>query len=136
MPHLNGDCFEVFLAQLRRAYPEDEILVVLDRAGAHISGEVKWPERMAPLCLPARSPELDPAERWFGELRGPREHYHYGSHSELREHLGAFVLAYNHAERLKTSRGLTPYEFVCREWQRDPELFYRNPTQDTLGPYT
>ena len=62
--------------------------------------------------------------------------YHYGSHAELREHLGAFVLAYNHAKRLKTLRGLTPYEFVCREWQRSPELFYRDPTQDTLGPYT
>ena len=62
--------------------------------------------------------------------------YHYGSHAELREHLSAFVLAYNHAKRLKTLRGLTPYEFVCREWQRAPDLFYRDPTHDTLGPYT
>ena len=62
--------------------------------------------------------------------------YHYGSHAELREHLGAFVLAYNHAKRLKTLRGLTPYEFVCREWQREPARFVRDPTQDTLGPYT
>ena len=62
--------------------------------------------------------------------------YRYGSHAELREHLGAFVLAPNHAKRLKTLRGLTPYEFMCREWQRDPELLYRDPTQDTLGLYT
>ena len=53
-----------------------------------------------------------------------------------RGHLSAFVQAYNHAKRLKTLRGLTPYEFVCREWQRELELFYRDPTQDTLGPYT
>ena len=70
MPHLDGDCFEAFLDELRRAYPEDEIVVVLDRAGAHISGEVTWPEGMSPLFLPARSPELDPAERWFREIRG------------------------------------------------------------------
>lgn len=62
--------------------------------------------------------------------------YHYGSHAELREHLSAFLLAYNHAKRLKTLRGLTPYEFVCREWQREPERFVRDPTHDTLGPYT
>ena len=62
--------------------------------------------------------------------------YHYGSHAELREHLAAFVLAYNHAKRLKTLRGLTPYEFICREWQRHPDRFHRDPTQDTLGPYT
>ena len=62
--------------------------------------------------------------------------YHYGSHDQLREHLSAFLLAYNYAKRLKTLRGLTPYEFVCREWQRDPDRFYRDPTQDTLGPYS
>lgn len=70
MPHLNGDCFEAFLGELRRAYPEDEIVLVLDRAGAHISGKVRWPEGIEPLFLPARSPELDPAERWFREIRG------------------------------------------------------------------
>ena len=62
--------------------------------------------------------------------------YHYGGHAELREHLAEFVLAYNHDKRLKTLRGLTPYEFVCREWQRHPARFHRDPTQDTLGPYT
>ena len=62
--------------------------------------------------------------------------YHYGSHAELREHLSSFLLAYNYAKRLKTLRGLTPYEFVCREWQRTPNRFHRDPTQDTLGPYT
>lgn len=62
--------------------------------------------------------------------------YHYGSHAELREHLSSFLLAYNHAKRLKTLRGLTPYEFVCREWLREPERFVRDPTHDTLGPYT
>lgn len=70
MPHLDGVCFEAFLYELRRAYPGDEIVLVLDRAGAHISGAVRWPEAIAPFYLPPRSPELDPAERWFRELRG------------------------------------------------------------------
>ena len=68
MPHLDGDCLEAFLGELRQAYPEGEIVLVLDRAGAHISGEVTWPEGMAPLFLPARSPELDPAD--FGRSAG------------------------------------------------------------------
>ena len=62
--------------------------------------------------------------------------YHYGSHAELREHLSSFLLAYNYAKRRKTLRGLTPFEFVCREWEREPDRFHRDPTQDTLGPYT
>lgn len=70
MPHLDGVCFEAFLGALRRAYPEEEIVLVLDQAGAHISSAVVWPQGMSPLYLPPRSPELDPAERWFRELRG------------------------------------------------------------------
>ena len=30
---------------------------------------VEWPERVNALRLPPRSPELNPAERWFRELR-------------------------------------------------------------------
>ena len=71
MPSLNGDCFEVFLQEMRRAYPEEEIVLVSDRAGSHTSGRVEWPKGIEPLLLPACSPELDPAERWFEELRGP-----------------------------------------------------------------
>ena len=87
MPHLNGDCFGVFLEQLRQAYPDDEILVVLDRAGAHVSGEVEWPDGVAPLLLPARRPELDPAERWFGELRDPLANTAFATLAELEEML-------------------------------------------------
>ena len=51
-------------------------------------------------------------------------------------HLSAFLLAYNHAKRLKALRGLTPHEFVCREWQREPDRFVRDPVHEPLGPYT
>jgi transposase InsO family protein len=40
--------------------------------------------------------------------------YHYEDHDQLRAHLRDFVDAYNFARRLKTLRGLTPYEFVCK----------------------
>ena len=42
--------------------------------------------------------------------------YHYDSHDQLRQHLQLFVDAYNYARRLKTLRGLTPYEFICKTW--------------------
>ena len=70
MPHLDGTCFEVFLRALRSQCGGDEVVLVMDQAGAHKSGQVEWPEGIAPLYLPPRSPELDPAERWFRELRG------------------------------------------------------------------
>jgi hypothetical protein len=62
--------------------------------------------------------------------------YHYSSHTELREHLKAFLLAYNYTKRLRTLRGLTPYEFICQEWTRAPDLFLHDPAHHTPGPYT
>ena len=62
--------------------------------------------------------------------------FHYQSTQELNEHLQAFLLAYNHAKRLKTLRGLTPHEFVCAQWQKNPTIFTRDPTHLTLGLYT
>jgi transposase InsO family protein len=60
--------------------------------------------------------------------------YHYDSHDQLRAHLALFVDAYNHARRLKTLRGLTPYEFVCQTWTREPERFRLDPSHHP-GPY-
>ena len=59
--------------------------------------------------------------------------YHYGSHDQLREHLAAFLDAYNFAPRLKTLRGLTPYEATCRAWADDPDRFRYDPTHLTSG---
>jgi len=60
--------------------------------------------------------------------------YHYGSHDELRHHLQLFVDAYNYGRRLKTLRGLTPYELICKTWAEQPSRFTSDPTHLTPGP--
>jgi transposase InsO family protein len=59
-------------------------------------------------------------------------HYHYDTYQTFQEHLAAFVMAYNLAKRLKTLKGLTPYEFICQQWQQDPDRFMREPYYLTL----
>ncbi|GFR01614.1 transposase, degenerate [Trichonephila clavata] len=61
--------------------------------------------------------------------------YYYKSHQQLKEHLYSFVIAYNYAKRLKTLKDLTPFEFVCSQWTKFPDLFILNPYHHTLGPY-
>jgi transposase InsO family protein len=46
--------------------------------------------------------------------------FHYDGHEQLRSHLTDCVLAYNFAKRLKTLKGLTPYEFICKAWTTQP----------------
>jgi transposase-like protein len=60
--------------------------------------------------------------------------YHYETHRQLREHLQAFLNAYNFAKRLKTLRGLTPYEHICKVWADQPGRFRYDPTHLTSGP--
>lgn len=59
--------------------------------------------------------------------------YHYDSHNQLRQHLATFLDAYNFAKRLKTLKGLTPFESVCKAWTNEPDRFEHEPTQLTPG---
>jgi hypothetical protein len=44
------------------------------------------------------------------------------------------VDAYNYGRRLKTLRGLTPYEFICQAWTKEPERFRLDPSHHMPGP--
>jgi transposase InsO family protein len=59
--------------------------------------------------------------------------YHYQSHRQLKHHLAAFLDAYNFAKRLKTLRGLTPFEAICKTWTDKPDCFARDPVHLTSG---
>jgi transposase InsO family protein len=59
--------------------------------------------------------------------------FHYETHNELRSHLSDFVSAYNFAKRLKTLKGLSPYEFICKAWTKEPERFTLSPLQQMPG---
>jgi transposase InsO family protein len=59
--------------------------------------------------------------------------YHYETHQQLDQHLELFVQAYNYARRLKTLKGLTPHEYVCKIWTEEPERFKLNPYHHTTG---
>jgi hypothetical protein len=59
--------------------------------------------------------------------------FHYESHDQLRQHLADFVQAYNFGRRLKTLKGLTPYEFICEQWTSEPKRFSLNPLHQMPG---
>jgi hypothetical protein len=48
---------------------------------------------------------------------------YYESHDQLRQHLAD----YNFARRLKTLRGLTPYEAICKAWTDELSRFIHDP---------
>ena len=60
--------------------------------------------------------------------------FHYASADELKRHLDTFLLAYNHARRLKTLKGKTPYDFICHQWTIESERFRIDPHHYSPGP--
>lgn len=44
-------------------------VLLLDRAGWHITGNLRWPSNITPILLPSRSPELNPVEQIWQFLR-------------------------------------------------------------------
>ena len=61
------------------------------------------------------------------------QRYYYDTHQQLKEHLYNFLNAYNVAKRLKTLQGLTPYEYIMKCWQNEPDRFTINPAHHIVG---
>ena len=59
--------------------------------------------------------------------------FHYDSHTQLQAHLTDFIDAYNYGRRLKTLKGLTPYEYICKIWTDEPDRFTLNPIHQMPG---
>ena len=69
MPTSNTACFEAFLDVLARRFVRQDVLLVLDGAPNHRSSELVLPDNITLLYLPPYSPELNPKENLWDEIR-------------------------------------------------------------------
>ena len=69
MPRSDTGSIQVFLNALSRKFASQDILLVLDGAPNHRSGELEIPENISLLFLPPYSPELNPKENLWDEIR-------------------------------------------------------------------
>jgi len=51
----------------------------------------------------------------------------------LQAHLADFDTAYNFLRRLKALESLTPYEFICMLWTKEPDRFILAPLYQMPG---
>lgn len=116
----------------------DDIRLALDR------GEPVWAHAFEYACAqngidhrltkprhPWTNGQVERMNRTIKEATVKR--FHYATHDQLRAHLTNFVSAYNFARRLKTLKGLTPYEPICKAWTKQPERFMLNPIHQMPG---
>ena len=69
MPAPDTECFQIFLKTLAKKYRRQLILLFVDGAGNHHSGELEVPNNIILHLLPPYSPELNPQENLWDEIR-------------------------------------------------------------------
>jgi len=69
MPASDTQCSQIFLETLAQKYPRQLILLFVDGAGNHHSGELDVPANIMLRFLPPYSPELNPQENLWDEIR-------------------------------------------------------------------
>lgn len=86
LPNMSGDCFKLFMTEFAKEHPKE--LMIMDNAGSH---HVKWEDEEVPFpdvrieYLPPYSPDFNPQERMFQEIRKPLKTKVYKNTEEIEQ---------------------------------------------------
>lgn len=69
LPYADTAMMNLFLAHLSRDFNEFFVLMLMDRAGWHVSRSLEVPENVRLIPLPPHSPELNPVEHIWDDIR-------------------------------------------------------------------
>ena len=88
LPYVNGDCMQIFLEEVADRHPDERIIMIMDNAGWHRNELLKMPGNLRVLNLPPYSPELNPVEHIWDDLREKSFHNRvFDSIDSLEDHL-------------------------------------------------
>lgn len=85
MPSCDTDCMNIFLDGLSKEYSDDFILLVCDGASWHSSSRLAVPENIILTYIPPYTPEMNPIEQVWKEIRA------LGFHNEVFSTLNKVV---------------------------------------------
>ena len=70
----DSDVMDCFLRQISEAIPDEHVMLFMDKAAWHTTKKLHIPENISISFLPPYSPQLNPTEVLWKELR--KEHFH------------------------------------------------------------
>ena len=105
----------LFFDYLEKEYHDNEIVVVFDNAPSHRPDIVRKRKHITCISLPPYSPELNPAERFFGEARKSTANRMFKTIEEQEEIIGDFVKTISEdTERMKQLLG---YDWIREQME-------------------
>ena len=69
LPRVDAEAMSIFLREVSSRHPDAYVIMVADGAGWHRANDLKIPENICLVSLPPYSPELNPVEHLWDEIR-------------------------------------------------------------------
>ena len=69
LPKTNAVCMSIFLEEVAKRFPNENIIMIVDKAAWHTAGTLMVPENIELFSLLPHSPELNPTELIWEETR-------------------------------------------------------------------
>ena len=105
---LNSNCFQVFLNRFAGAFRQSHNVLVLDNGQFHKAKKLSIPKNVELMFLPPYSPELNPVERFWQDLKDQLAFDFYEHLSSLRQEARMALRSYTN----EAVRSLTGYNYL------------------------
>jgi len=114
LPAMDSDITLLFLQELKKQHSREHVVVVWDNAPCHRRKDMRKIEGLTLISLPSYSPELNPVERFFEEVRRTTANRVFESLEKQETLITKAVNEWsNDLERMKKLIG---YEWIKRQW--------------------
>ena len=108
LPKLNAAQMQIFLDTFATAHPSTFNILLMDNSGAHTAKRLCLPANVGIVFLPPASPELNPAERVWEDLKGNLAWQTFTDVDDLVNEIVNRVTAYD----TSTIQSLTSYPYL------------------------
>ena len=94
LPNLDTDCFQIFIEHLSQQFASSFNLVVLDSGAFHKAKKLQLPQNVGFVFLPAYSPELNPIERLWEDIKAKVTDQWFDTLEEMKRFVGQILRQY------------------------------------------
>jgi transposase len=109
LPDMTGASYEIFLEEFSKYIGKEEVLLIVDNVPSHKSKNIKIPDNIVLEKLPPYSPELNPVERIFEEIRKDMSNKIFEGIEEVEDYLIEILKKYFENPKLVKKLTLYPY---------------------------
>ena len=123
---INGDSFHllgldemsteteyIFLMELKKQHPYDHVVVVIDNAPCHKPKVLHSIDGLTVIYLPPYSPELNPVERFFEEMRRSTANELFTTIDDIEKRITHAINSWSKQELMD----LCCYDWIKRQWE-------------------